>query len=145
MMRSTCNDATSPSPVVLKPRKVRWPLCSPPRLKPCRSISSITLLSPTGVRTTRPPPASTATSRPPLLMNAPARPPFSLARAPQRLFLEQPVGQEIQRGNGHDIVSVEKNSFFVAQQDAVGVAVVSNDEVGAMFPDFLDNEARMNR
>ena len=33
MMRKICSALTMPSPVVVKSRKIMWPLCSPPRFK----------------------------------------------------------------------------------------------------------------
>ena len=55
MIRNICSAATRPSPVVPKSRKIRCPLCSPPKLKPFLSNSSITFLSPTAVRIIFPP------------------------------------------------------------------------------------------
>ena len=42
MMRRICSALTMPSPVVLKSRKIMWPLCSPPTLSSSRIISSMT-------------------------------------------------------------------------------------------------------
>ncbi len=48
--RSTASAVARPSPVGRCSARITWPDCSPPSTKPPRSISSITYLSPTGVR-----------------------------------------------------------------------------------------------
>ena len=65
MTRSSSIAVTIPSPDVVCSRMITWPLFSPPSPAPETSIAARMCLSPTGVRTIRPPAASTAAWRPP--------------------------------------------------------------------------------
>src|SRR3989304_5838949 len=65
-MRSVSRAVTIPSPELVCSAMMTWPLFSPPRPAPDTSIASTMYLSPTGVRTMRPPAPSTAAARPPL-------------------------------------------------------------------------------
>ena len=60
--------------------------------------------------------------------------------ADQRLLRQRSLGEQVQPGNGHDVVPVDQRALLVAEQDAVGIAVVRDAQVGAMLPDFLAHE-----
>ena len=44
--------------------------------------------------------------------------------------------EHVERGDGHDVVAVNQLALFVAEQNAVGVAVVRDAEVRPVFDDF---------
>ena len=43
------------------------------------------------------------------------------------------LGEHFQRGNGHYVVAVNKGAIFVAEQHAVGIAIVGYTDVGVVF------------
>ncbi|MFM1941937.1 MAG: hypothetical protein RI897_919 [Verrucomicrobiota bacterium] len=59
----------------------------------------------------------------------------------QGFFAKGSFPQHFQSTDGHDVVAIDELSGFIAEEDAIGVAVVGDAEVGAMFPDFLGHEA----
>ena len=94
------------------------------------SISSITFWSPTAVRTIFPPADLMAASSPALLITV-------ATKVSGQGFSHE----HLERGDGHDVVAVNQIASFVAQQDAVGVAVVRDarcalmlDDLGTAFP-----------
>ena len=57
-------------------------------------------------------------------------------------FASVPCASMSKAGNGHDVVPVDQRALFIAEQNAVGVAVVGDAQVGAMLPDLLAHERR---
>ena len=132
MMRRICSAATRPSPVVPKSRKIRWPLCSPPKLKPWRSISSITFLSPTAVR------IDFAAGG----FDGGFQAGVAHHGADQGFFGQRFLREHVERGDGHDVVAVNQLPVFIAQQNAVGVAVVRDADVRLVLDDFAADMLR---
>jgi len=103
--------------------KDQMPTLLAPKLKSFRSISSMTFLSPTAVRDFAPA-LTMAGSRPALLI-----------RWRQGFFRPKYFPRASQRSEGHDVVAVNQFARLVAEQHAVGVAVMRDADVRAV----LDN------
>ncbi len=63
----------------------------------------------------------------------------------QCFFGQGAGGQLFQGENGHDVVAVNERALFVAQQDAVGVAVVGQADVGLVLADQAAEVLRVHR
>ena len=60
-------------------------------------------------------------------------------------FLDQSIlRQHVQRGDGHDVVAVNQTALFVAEQHAVGVAVVRDAQVRLVLDDLAAKMFRMH-
>ena len=119
MMRKIWSAATRPSPVVPKSRKIRCPLCSPPKLKPfLQHFINHVFVADGGADH------------------------FSAGGfyrgfqsgvahhgRDQGFFGQGFFRDHVKRGDGHDVVAVNQFSIFVAEQNAVGVAVVRDADV----------------
>ena len=62
----------------------------------------------------------------------------------ERLLGERALRDHVQRGDGHDVVAVQKAAGLVAEDDAVGIAIVRDAEVGAVFANFGAEVLRMH-
>src|SRR6185437_12985568 len=49
---------------------------------------------------------------------------------------ERSLREHLQAGNGHDVIAIDHRAGFVAQEDAVGVAVVCDADAGVVLADF---------
>ena len=63
-------------------------------------------------------------------------------RGDERAFRERPLLEEIERGDGHDVVAVHQFAVFVAEEHAIGVAVVGDPELG---PGLLHQALNLRR
>ncbi len=103
------------------------------------TISSMTYRSPTCVRTTLPPG----------FLDGLVQPVIAHHRGGERVVGEPALAQELPRGDGHDLVAVHEFAFLVAEQDAVGVAVVGDADLRAGLADekldFLREACCRNR
>ncbi len=95
----------------------------------------MTFLSPTAVRTRRPPAA---------LMRGLEAGVAHDGGDEGVVRQAMPCLEHVQRGDGHDVVAVDQRAGFVAEQDAVGVAVVGDADVGAVFADLLAQHLRVH-
>ena len=66
-------------------------------------------------------------------------------RADQGFLRQLSLREQVQPSDGHDVVSVDQFALLVAEQEAVGIAVVRNAQVGAVLPDFLAHELGVHR
>ena len=124
-----------PVPVVAYRRKITWPLCSPPRTNPPRSIASSTYRSPTCVR---------ATSDP-VLDHRPLEPDVRHHGRHHRVAgelagLVQPDGTRRQH-----LIAVDHVALGVGEERAIGVAVVRDARVGAQPHDLGRHDLGVQR
>ena len=130
-----------PSPRVVCSRMMTWPLFSPPRPAPDTSIASRMYLSPTGVRTTRPPARMMAASSPPLDSTR------HDAVPPRQGAARQPVEGD----DADQPVTVDDLAALVDGHAPVGVAVErdargrrrSRDRVGQRWPGAVAPQSRL--
>ena len=100
-----------------------WPLFSPPTPAPETSIASRMYLSPTGVRTTRPPARSTTAARPPLDSTLTTSVDSASAAA----------GQPVERDDAQQLVAIHDLAPLVDRHAAVGVAIEGEAHVRALL------------
>ena len=63
----------------------------------------------------------------------------------QSFFGQSFLREHVERGDGHDVVAVNQFSIFVAEQNAVGVAIVRDADVRLMFGDVVAHLRRVHR
>ena len=98
MTRSSSIAVTIPSPEVACSRTITWPLFSPPSPAPETSIAARMCLSPTGVRTSRPPAASTACLEPAVREH----------RDDEAAVVERPAREPLEREDPEHLVAVDE-------------------------------------
>ena len=135
MIRKICSAATRPSPVVPKSRKIKWPLCSPPKLKPLlQHLLNHVFVADGGAN-------DFAAGG----FDGGFQTGVAHHGGDQGFFGERFLRQHVQRGDGHDVVAVDQRAVFVAEQDAVGVAVVRDAQVRLVFDDLAAEMFRVHR
>ena len=122
-------------PTVPWSRTITWPLFSPPTLASFTSIPSRMYLSPTGVRTTRPPAPPTAASRPPFERTVTTTTPFFRA----------PAADPVERDQADQLVAVDDPAVAIDHDQPVGVAVEGEAQVGAAAGDRPGEGGRRRR
>ena len=63
----------------------------------------------------------------------------------QGFFLQRSFGEHLQSANRHHIVAVNQLAGLVTEQHAVGIAVMGDAQVRAVFPDLLAHLLRVHR